>query len=55
VADDRFRLIANNSIAGAQFFYFIIQMFIKHILGVGSAHKGLYKDTAAYYGIVEQQ
>jgi len=53
--DDRFRLIANNPIAGARFFHFMIQMFIKHILGVGSAHKGLYGDTAAYYGTVEQQ
>jgi hypothetical protein len=30
-------------------------MFIQHILGVGSPHKRLYGDTAAYYGTVEQQ
>jgi hypothetical protein len=33
----------------------MIQMFIKHILGINSEHKGLYGDTSAYYGTVEQQ
>ena len=31
------------------------EMFIKHILGVGSNHSGFYGDTNAYYGVVEQQ
>jgi len=31
------------------------EMFIKHILGVGTNHPGLYGDTSAYYGAVEQQ
>ena len=30
-------------------------MFIKHVLGVGTDHPGLYGDTAGYYGTVEQQ
>ena len=30
-------------------------MFIKHILGVGTQHAGLYGDIAGYYGTVEQQ
>ncbi|TDL14714.1 hypothetical protein BD410DRAFT_733689, partial [Rickenella mellea] len=30
-------------------------MFIKDILGVNSAHSGLWGDTKAYYGTVEQQ
>ena len=53
--DDRFRLIANNPVTGARFFHFMIQMFIKHILGINSGHKGLYGKTSAYYGTVEQQ
>lgn len=54
VADDRFRLIDNNPVAGAQFFHSMVQMFIKHILGINYGHKGLYGDTSAYYGTVEQ-
>jgi len=30
-------------------------MFIKHVLGVGTNHPGLYGDTSVYYGTVEQQ
>jgi hypothetical protein len=30
-------------------------MFIKHVLGIGTDHTGLYGDTAGYYGVVEQQ
>ena len=33
----------------------MIENFIKHVLGVGSTHQGLYGDTAGYYGTVEQQ
>ena len=32
----------------------MIQMFIKHVLGVGSK-KGLFGDMSAYYSTVEQQ
>src|ERR1700723_3407078 len=53
--DERYRLIANNPVAGARFFHFMCEMFIKHILGVGQDHSGIYGDTAAYYGSVEQQ
>ncbi|KAJ7111113.1 hypothetical protein C8R44DRAFT_633493, partial [Mycena epipterygia] len=31
------------------------QSFIKHVLGVGTDHPGLYGETDAYYGTVEQQ
>ncbi|KAJ7083512.1 hypothetical protein C8R43DRAFT_1092757 [Mycena crocata] len=31
------------------------EAFIKHVLGVGTDHPGLYGDTDAYYGTVEQQ
>ena len=33
----------------------MVEQFIKHVLGVGSDHSGLYGETSAYYGTVEQQ
>jgi hypothetical protein len=33
----------------------MVQMFIKHVLGVNSSHPGYYGKTDAYYGTVEQQ
>ena len=53
--DERYRLIANNPVAGARFFHFMCEMFIKHILGVGTNHPGFYGKTNAYYGVIEQQ
>lgn len=53
--DECYHLIANNPVAAAHFFNFMVRMFIKHILGVGADHRGLYGDTSAYYGVVEQQ
>jgi hypothetical protein len=35
-------LIAHNPIAGACFFDFMVKMFIKHVLGVGEKHPGIY-------------
>ncbi|KDR74176.1 hypothetical protein GALMADRAFT_19731, partial [Galerina marginata CBS 339.88] len=52
--NERFRLIAHNPVAGARFFHFMCEMFIKHVLGVGKNHPGLYGNTDAYYGAVEQ-
>ena len=48
-------MIAKNPVAGARFFDYMVKMFIKHVLGVDENHPGLYGDTAAYYGTVEQQ
>jgi len=48
-------LISNDPVASALFFHFMIQVFIKHVLGVDVDHSGLYGDTFAYYGAVEQQ
>jgi hypothetical protein len=31
------------------------EMFIKHVLGIGTKHHSLYGDTSAYYGTIEQQ
>ncbi len=33
----------------------LVKMTIKHVLGVGVDHPGLYGKTSAYYGTVEQQ
>ena len=53
--EERYRLIASNPVACAHFFNFMVEQFIKHVLGVGSNHAGLYGETSAYYGTVEQQ
>ena len=53
---DRVRLIASNPVAGARFFKFMADNFIKHVLGYGnSGRDGLYGKTSGYYGTVEQQ
>ena len=33
----------------------MVNLLLKHVLGVGADHKGVYGDTAGYYGTVEQQ
>src|ERR1700722_5701709 len=53
--DERYCLIVQNPVAGARFFHFMCEIFIKHVLGIGSQHCGFYGQTAGYYGIVEQQ
>ena len=52
---DAFNLIANNPVAAARFFHLMCETFIKEVLGVGSNHRGIYGNTNAYYGTVEQQ
>jgi hypothetical protein len=54
-SNECYRLIANNPVASARFFHVMVQMFIKHVLGVDQDHPGLYGNTSAYYGTVEQQ
>ena len=53
--DERLRLIANNPVAGARFFNMVVKLFLKHVLGDGLDRRGLYGETAGYYGTVEQQ
>ena len=50
-----YNLVAKNPVAGARFFDFMVKLFIRHVLGVDMDHPGLYGDTSAYYGTVEQQ
>ena len=52
---ERDLLVLSNPVAAARFFDYMVQMVIKHILGVGELHPGLYGKTSAYYGTVEQQ
>src|SRR5271156_5575130 len=54
-ANERNMLVAQNPVAAARFFDMMIRMFIKHVLGIGVEHSGLYGNTAGYYGTVEQQ
>jgi hypothetical protein len=54
-ANERNLLVAQNPVAASRFFDFMVRMFIKHVLGIGTDHSGLYGDTAGYYGAVEQQ
>ena len=53
--EERYRPIAGNPVACARFFNFMVEQFIKHVLGVASDHLGLYGETSAYYGTIEQQ
>ncbi len=54
-SSDRYRLIAHNPVAGARFFHTMVQLFLKHVLGVDSNEAGLFGKPSAYYGTVEQQ
>jgi hypothetical protein len=52
---DRYWIMANNPVAAARFFHLVVQLFLKHVLGVNSDDPGLYGKTSAFYGTVEQQ
>ncbi len=54
-SSDRYRLIARNPVAGARFFHKMVELFLKHVLGVESEEAGLFGKPSAYYGTVEQQ
>ncbi|KAG6905752.1 hypothetical protein DXG01_000915 [Tephrocybe rancida] len=54
-SQERYQLISRNPVAAARFFHLLVKSFIKNVLGVGADHPGLYGDTSAYYGAVEQQ
>ncbi|KAF5328283.1 hypothetical protein D9611_014755 [Ephemerocybe angulata] len=54
---ERARLVAQNPVAGARFFHFMVLLLIKHLLRWGDpeGRAGIFGHTAAYYGTVEQQ
>lgn len=54
-SDERFALCASNPVAAARFFHFVVEKFVRHILGIGTSHDGLLGPTAGYYATVEQQ
>ncbi len=54
-SSDRYRLIAQNPVAGARFFHTMVQLFLKHVLGVDTEQAGVFGKPSAYYGTVEQQ
>ena len=54
-SEEKFKLIANNPVAGAHFFDFMVRNFIENVLGAGADHPGLFGKTSVYYGTVEQQ
>ncbi|KAH7906417.1 hypothetical protein BJ138DRAFT_1016244, partial [Hygrophoropsis aurantiaca] len=68
IKDEKVRrlMVSQNPVAGARFFHLMIQMFIRHVLGVKLSddnslpsnpvtyHRGFYGKTDAYYGTVEQ-
>jgi hypothetical protein len=54
-ADHAYRLVTSNPVAAARFFHMMCENFIKHVLGFGKKHPGLYGETKAFYGTVEQQ
>ena len=47
-------LIAQNPVAAGRFFDMMVRTFVRHVLGIGGNHLGLYGNTAGYYGTVEQ-
>ncbi|KZV77823.1 hypothetical protein EXIGLDRAFT_581100, partial [Exidia glandulosa HHB12029] len=51
---DRWRLIANNAVASARFFHFIVRVFIEEVLRWKRDEPGLFGETSAFYGTVEQ-
>jgi hypothetical protein len=55
--NERARLISSNPVAGARFFHFLVQLFIRHLLRWAdkAERRGIFGNTSAYYGTVEQQ
>ena len=51
----RAALTSRNPVASARFFHVLVQAFLKHVLRLGHVTPGLFGDTCAYYGTVEQQ
>lgn len=52
---ERNLLMSKNPVAAAQFFHYMMQVFIKHVLCWESELPGLYGHTDGYYATVEQQ
>lgn len=46
---ERAKPIGNNATACARFFKFMVDAFIKHVLGVDTDHEGLFGEIEGYY------
>ncbi|KAF9549160.1 hypothetical protein CPC08DRAFT_648267, partial [Agrocybe pediades] len=53
-SEEQLTTVTRNPVASARFFHFMVEMFLKHVLGVGGQTEGVYGKPAAYYGTVEQ-
>jgi hypothetical protein len=47
--------MSRNPVSAARFFHFVVQAFLKDILGWEILERGLFGHTDAYYSTVEQQ
>jgi hypothetical protein len=52
---ERIVAICKNPVAGARFFHLMVTLFLKHILGIGSEHGGIFGNITHHYGTVEAQ
>jgi hypothetical protein len=48
-------LISQNPVASANFFNYLVELFLTHIIGWGKEENGVFGKAAAYFGTVEQQ
>jgi hypothetical protein len=55
LSQQRDAFVLKNTVTAARFFHHMVQMFLKHVLSVGSNNLELYGKTSAYYGTIEQQ
>ena len=53
--EEHTKLIGNNATVYAQFFKFMVDTSVKHVLGVDSGHEGRFGEIEGYYGTVEEQ
>ena len=53
--EEHTKLIGNNATVCAQFFKFMVDAFVKHVLGVDSGHEGRFCEIEGYYETVEEQ
>ncbi|EAU84997.2 hypothetical protein CC1G_04093 [Coprinopsis cinerea okayama7 len=54
-ASVRQKIASLNPVACARFFHFLVELFIKHVLGWNNERGGRYGRTSGYWGSVEQQ
>ena len=52
---DKYKLIAGNPVTSARYFHLMVQLFIKHVLGIEGVNDGIFENTQAYYDTIEQQ